>query len=143
MKITISTLKRKVAAPLALALLGGLCLAGSAAAHDRYGDSDYTAARKFGRGFAGMTTSFLEVPGNMVAETDRHGAAEGIPVGFFKGLGMIVVRTPVGVYETLTAPFPAPGNYRPIIRPEYPWSYFSEDHRRAEIDRDYDRTARR
>ena len=37
-----------------------------------------------------------------------------------------------------------PDGYRPIIRPEYPWSYFEERDKRAEIDRGgYDRTARR
>src|SRR5438309_2108599 len=41
-----------------------------------------TAGRKFLRGLAGMTTAFLEVPGNMVAETRTRGAAEGIPFGF-------------------------------------------------------------
>jgi hypothetical protein len=44
-----------------------------------------------------MTTAFLEVPGNMVRETDERGAADGIPLGF-----------------------------RPIIEPEFPWSYFSD-----------------
>src|SRR5262245_19444440 len=84
-----------------------------------------TAMRKAGRGLAGMTTSVLEVPGNMVAETRSQGAGVGIPLGFVKGLGMIVVRTLVGVYEFVTAPLPAPANYRPIIRPEFPWDYFS------------------
>jgi putative exosortase-associated protein (TIGR04073 family) len=83
-----------------------------------------TAARKFGRGLAAMTTGFLEVPGNMVAETRARGPAEGLPLGFVKGLGMIVVRELVGVYEFLSAPFPAPEGYRPIIHPEFPWSYF-------------------
>src|SRR5215510_8200055 len=83
-----------------------------------------TAARKCLRGLAGMTTSVLELPGNMVAETRTKGAAEGIPLGFAKGLGMIVVRTLVGVYEFLSAPFPAPAGYRPIIQPEFPWGYF-------------------
>ena len=83
-----------------------------------------TAARKCLRGLAGMTTGFLEVPGNMVAETRTKGAAEGIPLGFVKGLGMIVVRELVGVYECLSAPFPAPAGYRPIIEPEFPWDYF-------------------
>lgn len=133
----IRSLTRRAAAPLVL--LGAVCLTASPAAAEHY-----TAARKFGRGLAGMTTSFLEVPGNMVAETRARGVAEGLPVGFFKGLGMIIVRTPVGVYETVTAPFPAPDDYRPIIRPEYPWSYFEEDHRRAELDpREPERTARR
>jgi putative exosortase-associated protein (TIGR04073 family) len=83
-----------------------------------------TAPRKVGRGLAGMTTAFLEVPGNMVAETRARGPAEGVPLGFVKGLGMIVVRTLVGVYEFVSAPFPAPAGYRPIIAPEFPWDYF-------------------
>jgi putative exosortase-associated protein (TIGR04073 family) len=85
-----------------------------------------TAVRKLGRGLAGMTTSFLELPGNMVAETRDQGAAVGIPLGFAKGLGMIVVRTLVGVYEFVSAPIPAPADYRPLLRPEFPWSYFEE-----------------
>jgi len=83
-----------------------------------------SAARKAGRGLAGMTTAFLEVPGNMVRESDRRGSAEGLPLGFAMGLGMIVVRTLVGVYEFVSCPFPAPPNFRPIIEPEFPWSYF-------------------
>jgi putative exosortase-associated protein (TIGR04073 family) len=88
-----------------------------------------SAAHKAGRGLAAMTTAFLEVPGNMVRESDRRGNAEGLPVGFAMGLGMIVVRTLVGVYEFVTCPFPAPAGFRPIIEPEFPWSYF--DDRRA------------
>lgn len=83
-----------------------------------------TAGRKFGRGLAAMTTAFLEVPGNIVAETDKRGAAVGVPVGFAIGLGMIVPRVLVGVYEFVTAPFPAPAGYQPILKPEYPWDYF-------------------
>jgi putative exosortase-associated protein (TIGR04073 family) len=86
----------------------------------------YTAMDKLGRGLAGMTAGFLEVPGNMVAETRKSGAAVGVPLGFVKGLGMIVVRELVGVYEFLTAPIPAPAGYRPLIRPEYPWGYFED-----------------
>ena len=56
-----------------------------------------TAPRKFGRGLAGMTTSVLEVPGNIVAESRARGYGEGIPLGFAKGLGMIIPRTLVGV----------------------------------------------
>jgi len=86
-----------------------------------------TIGRKFGRGLAGMTTAFLEVPGNMVAETDKRGAAEGIPLGFAVGLGMIVPRVLVGVYEFVSAPIAVPAGYKPILRPEYPWDYFDGD----------------
>ena len=85
--------------------------------------SAQTPARKFVRGLAGMTAAFLEVPGNMVHETDERGAAVGIPLGFAKGLGMIVPRVLVGVWEFVTAPFPLPEGYEPILEPEYPWSY--------------------
>ena len=83
-----------------------------------------TAVRKLGRGLAAMTTGFLELPGNMVVETREHGPAEGIPLGFAKGLGMIIPRELVGVYEFLSAPFPAPADFRPILQPEFPWQYF-------------------
>jgi putative exosortase-associated protein (TIGR04073 family) len=85
-----------------------------------------SAGRKFGRGLAAMTTAFLEVPGNMVAQSNRRGPAEGIPVGFAIGCGMIVPRVLVGVYEFVSAPFPAPAGYRPILQPEFPWDYFEE-----------------
>ena len=84
-----------------------------------------TAVDKLGRGLAGMTCGFLEFPGNIYRETKRHGA-EGIPLGFAKGLGMIVARELVGVYEFVTAPLPFPHDYQPILEPEYPWNYFDE-----------------
>jgi len=87
-----------------------------------------TAPRKFGRGLAGMTTSVLEVPGNIVAESRARGYGEGIPLGFAKGLGMIIPRTLVGVWEFVSAPFPLPAGYEPILSPEFPWSYFESGH---------------
>ena len=85
---------------------------------------EYTAARKAGRGLAAMTTGFLEIPGNMVAESRKHGAGAGIPLGFVFGLGKLVVRELVGVYEFLSSPFEAPAGFKPIIEPEFPWDYF-------------------
>lgn len=104
-------------------LAGALALAVFAAAPDA---SAQSAARKLGRGLAAMTTSFLEVPGNMVAAERGRGPAEGLPVGFAIGCGMIVPRVLVGVYEFLTAPFPLPAGFRPILKPEFPWSYFED-----------------
>ncbi len=85
---------------------------------------EYTAARKAGRGLAGMTLGVLEVPGNIVKETRENGAAQGWTLGFAMGLGKIVVRTLVGVFELLTSPFPLPEGYKPILEPEFPWDYF-------------------
>jgi putative exosortase-associated protein (TIGR04073 family) len=85
-----------------------------------------SAARKAGRGLAAMTTGFLEIPGNMVAETRRRGPAYGMTLGFAKGLGGVVVRELVGVYEFVTAPIAVPEGYRPLLAPEFPWGYFDE-----------------
>ena len=90
-----------------------------------------TAPRKFLRGLAGMTTAILEVPGNMVAETDARGPGEGIPLGFAKGLGMIVPRVLVGVWEFVSAPFPFPRGYEPVLEPEFPWGYFDHGGHRS------------
>ena len=85
--------------------------------------ADNTAAGKFGRGLAGMTCGFLEIPGNIVKETREKGAL-GLPVGLAIGLGMTVTRELVGVYEFISAPFPVPAGFKPILKPEYPWDYF-------------------
>lgn len=82
-----------------------------------------TAAQKFGRGLAGMTCGFLELPGNIVKETEAKGPV-GLPLGLAKGVGMIVTRELVGVYEFVSAPFPVPAGFKPILKPEYPWNYF-------------------
>ncbi len=87
---------------------------------------EYTAARKAGRGLAAMTTGFLEVPGNIVKTTRERGAGWGWSLGFVTGLGMIVVRELVGVFELVTSPFDVPEGYEPIIDPEFPWDYFDE-----------------
>ena len=102
---------------LCMTALLGVLLLGSSSARAQ------TAVDKLGRGLAGMTCGVLEFPGNIYRETNRSGAA-GIPLGFAKGLGMIVARELVGVYEFVTAPLPFPDNYRPILEPEYPWGYF-------------------
>lgn len=84
----------------------------------------YDAPRKFGRGLAAMTCGFLELPGNIVKTTRAKGIGYGLTLGVAEGLGRIVARELVGVYEFLTAPFPAPAGYKPVLSPEYPWGYF-------------------
>jgi putative exosortase-associated protein (TIGR04073 family) len=104
-------------------LVAALVLAAVPAARASAAD---TAARKLGRGLAAMTCGFLEVPGNIVQMSRERGPAWGFTLGFVQGLGGIVVRELVGVYEFVTAPFPVPAGFKPIIRPEFPWGYFDE-----------------
>jgi putative exosortase-associated protein (TIGR04073 family) len=88
--------------------------------------SAQTALRKAGRGLAAMTTGFLEVPGNMYRDGQEQGVG-GVALGCAKGLGLLVPRTLVGIYEFVTAPIPAPAGFHPILRPEFPWEYFDEN----------------
>jgi putative exosortase-associated protein (TIGR04073 family) len=85
---------------------------------------EYNASRKLGRGLAGIVYGVLEVPGNMVQEGRVHGPLYGATVGLILGTAKMVARIPVGVFETVTAPFEMPPGYEPILEPEYPWLYF-------------------
>jgi putative exosortase-associated protein (TIGR04073 family) len=105
------------------ALVGAMLVASLLAPASAFA-AQYNAARKFGRGLAGMTCGFLELPGNIVQTTRKQGFGYGLTIGTAKGLGMIVARELVGVYEFVSAPFPAPPGYKPILSPEYPWDYF-------------------
>jgi putative exosortase-associated protein (TIGR04073 family) len=105
--------------------LAPLLLPGAALAQE------YTAARKAGRGVAGMTMGVLEVPGNVVQETRTNGVFSGLTIGLAMGVGKLVARELVGVYEFVTAPFAVPENYEPVLQPEFPWEYFESAPGRA------------
>ena len=83
------------------------------------------AANKFGRGFAACALGWLELPGNIYDEGTKNGWVMGSTVGFGKGIGMVVVRTLVGVWDLVTFPIPAPDEYNSILKPDYPWGYFT------------------
>jgi putative exosortase-associated protein (TIGR04073 family) len=117
-------LTRRRSASLSLAL-GALLLPATAVAQE------YTAARKAGRGVAGMTLGILEVPGNVVQETRTNGIFSGLTVGLAVGVGKLVARELVGVYEFVTAPFAVPENFEPVLQPEFAWQYFESEPGRA------------
>jgi len=95
------------------------------------GAQENTAARKAGRGLAGMTLGFLEVPGNVVQETRTNGVVSGVTIGLSVGLGKLVARELIGVYEFVTAPFAVPAGFEPILQPEFAWGYFESSPGRA------------
>jgi putative exosortase-associated protein (TIGR04073 family) len=83
-----------------------------------------TATRKFSRGLAGLTLGVLELPGNVTQEWRNDGPLSGLTVGLVMGIVKVPARTLVGAYEFLTAPFPLPAGYEPLLTPEYSWQYF-------------------
>ena len=85
-----------------------------------------SAARKLGRGAAAVTCGFLEVPGTIHEINRERGATWGWSLGVAEGLGRMVTRHLVGVWELVMAPFPLPKGYAPILEPEFPWDYFQD-----------------
>lgn len=75
--------------------------------------------RKLGRGVANMATGVLELPSHIVSVTEEDGYVAGVTYGIVKGLAMSLLRTVVGVYETLTFAVPLPFHYEPILEPEF------------------------
>ena len=74
---------------------------------------------KLSRGFVNVITGWVEIPKRMHETAVRSGAGMGWTLGVLRGFGYGFIRTAGGVYEVVTFPFPAPPDYRPIIRPEF------------------------
>lgn len=76
-------------------------------------------AKKLGRGLVNILTGWVELPKNIYDTSKQSNPFAGITVGLAKGVGMTVVRTGAGVYETATFPFPLPKEYKPVLEPAY------------------------
>lgn len=75
--------------------------------------------RKLGRGVGNILTGWIELPKNVYDTSVESNVLAGLTLGLVKGVGMTVMRTAVGAYETLTFPFPLPEDYKPIVEPEF------------------------
>ncbi len=78
-----------------------------------------TPIRKLGRGLANTITGFLELPAGVVDAAEEEGYIAAVTYGVVKGLSLSVLRTGVGVYETVTFLIPLPWGYEPILEPEF------------------------
>jgi putative exosortase-associated protein (TIGR04073 family) len=125
----VSTQRKQDLAALTLAVAVGMLLWPIGSRAD-------TPAAKAGRGFAAVTMPFLEIPGNIIETSEREGLLAGWTAGLARGIGMSIVRPPIGVYELVTAQIAVPENFEPILQPKYPWSYFglSDDPRVSRAD---------
>lgn len=75
--------------------------------------------RKLGRGVANILTGWIELPKTIYETSVEENIGMGLSVGLAKGLGMTVIRTGAGIYDTVTFPFPIPTDYEPLLEPEY------------------------
>ncbi len=103
--------KKIIAAGLIVFIILGM------AASSAYCDD---ALRKLGRGLANCVTFPLEIIEQVKRTNLSDGPNAAFTVGILKGLGMMVVRAGVGVYEVATFPVPLPKHYEPILKdPEF------------------------
>jgi putative exosortase-associated protein (TIGR04073 family) len=73
--------------------------------------------------FANMTTSWLEIPKNMINTSNDSNVFYGIVGGLFKGVVVMAGRLGVGVADLVTFPLPT----QPIAYPLYVWDDFDVD----------------
>lgn len=79
----------------------------------------WAAFGKLLRGMVNLVTGWVEVPKRVYETSRTSGAGSGFTFGFVRGLGYGFIRTVGGAYEMATFLFPAPPDYRPVMRPEY------------------------
>ncbi|MDD5439271.1 MAG: exosortase system-associated protein, TIGR04073 family [Candidatus Omnitrophica bacterium] len=75
--------------------------------------------KKLMRGLANILTGWVELPKNIYETSVEDNVFSGLTIGLAKGIGMTIVRTGAGIYETVTFPFPIPEDYAPVLEPEY------------------------
>ena len=75
--------------------------------------------KKLGRGLANTATGWIEFFVTVQESCEKHdyigGLFYGIPTGIVKAL----IRTSIGLYETVTFAIPIPNDYEPILEPEF------------------------
>ena len=80
------------------------------------------ALDKLGRGLINTATGCGEYPRQIMETSKEHNVPLGISWGQAKGIGMSVVRTGVGCYDTGT--FYLPPYDRPVLDPEHLFQLF-------------------
>ena len=94
-----------------------LCAAPAAFAHD--------PIHKLGRGLVNITTGWIELPKQVAAGRYEVNPWTGIGGGLLRGGSLTLLRLGLGVYETLTFPFPYPAcyasPYEAIEIPDHAW----------------------
>ncbi|GEM_PF-1234294 len=66
---------------------------------------------KAGRGVVNVLTGWIELPKQIHLGSQEENPMMGLGIGLVKGVSMTVLRGGVGIYETLTFPFPYPKDY--------------------------------
>ena len=80
---------------------------------------------KMGRGMVNVLTGWLELPKYLQLGTQASNPMTGLAMGLMKGAGMTLLRSGVGLYETVTFPIPLPKGfaspYEQMALNDYAW----------------------
>jgi putative exosortase-associated protein (TIGR04073 family) len=75
---------------------------------------------KLSRGLANTITFPCEIPYQISQTNSQNGLTAALSYGVLNGIFMTGVRAIVGIYEIVTFPIPAPGDFGPILtNPEF------------------------
>ncbi len=77
---------------------------------------------KLGTGIVNVVTGFVEIPKNIIIESNANGAAYGATIGFITGIVHSVGRTLTGTLDIVTFMIPT----RPLIAPDFIWKDFDK-----------------
>lgn len=111
-----------------------VCVLGWIAASPSPAEARDSPARKLGRGFANLGLGVLTMPAEVVETGRRHGPFVAATWGLVKGVTLTAVTEVVGLWEILTAPYPFPPEFKPILAPEFPWQRFEAESRRESLE---------
>lgn len=104
-----------------------ILLSSSVAASAASGDSlppettAYMCGNKLLRGLTNAATGSGELGRQIVMRDETQSDFVSVPVGFFAGVLMTVVRTGYGAVETATFLIPVGGDYSSLLKPAYVW----------------------
>jgi putative exosortase-associated protein (TIGR04073 family) len=76
---------------------------------------------KLNRGVVNILTGWGEIPRQMVISGRERGGWAVLPIGLPAGALMTLVRTGVGIFETVLFVVPINDSYGPIIDPAFVW----------------------
>jgi len=104
-----------------------ICLTGSSVVYAAELEAPHTAMRKLQRGFLNIVLAPLDL---FAVWDDEKKQETFIPfwlTGLLKGSVFAAGRAVTGVYEMATFPLPLPGDYTPILQPEFAWEHFDKE----------------
>ncbi len=86
--------------------------------------TNWKSGGKLVRGVVNASTGWVEVFQGIYDVSREKDPVTGVLYGPILGVGMAIVRTGSGVYESVTFLFPFPARYRSTIDPAFVWDHW-------------------